>query len=85
MVHLFESIPLPDGPLIPIQRLLEFRRVPWLDVIEDVHQLDEDGLGCVHGGGGIVYSFPCRVFSITWCFRKSAASSPRPLICRRSR
>jgi len=34
MVHLFESIPLPDGPLIPIQRLLEFRRVPWPDVIE---------------------------------------------------
>ena len=34
MVHLFEGIPLPDGPLVPIQRLLEFRRVPWSDVIE---------------------------------------------------
>ena len=52
---------------------------------KDVHQLDEDGLGRVHGGGGIIDSFPCHVFSITWCFRNSAASSPRPLICRRSR
>jgi hypothetical protein len=34
MVHLFEGVPLPDATLFSIQRLLEFRRVPWPNVIE---------------------------------------------------